>query len=150
MNPQNKPADYLLHPDWIVPVVPHGIVLGNHSIALTGDRISALLPREEAQGIEAREVLDLPGQVVLPGLINCHGHAGMSLLRGYADDLSLMPWLEEHIWPVEKTHVNEQFTADGMELAIAEMIRSGTTTFADMFLFPNIGAATAQRLGMRC
>jgi 5-methylthioadenosine/S-adenosylhomocysteine deaminase len=150
MNPQNRTADYLLHPDWIVPVVPHGVVLGNHSIALTGDRISALLPREEAQTIEAREILDLPGQVLIPGLINCHGHAGMSLLRGYADDLPLMPWLEQHIWPAEKANVNEQFAADGMELAIAEMIRSGTTTFADMFLFPNIGAATAQRLGMRC
>lgn len=150
MNPQNKTADYLLHPDWVVPVVPHGIVLDNHSIALTGDRISALLPREEAEKIEAREVLDLPGQALLPGLINCHGHAGMSLLRGYADDLPLIPWLEQHIWPAEKAHVNEQFAADGMELAIAEMIRSGTTTFCDMFLFPNIGAATAQRLGMRC
>jgi 5-methylthioadenosine/S-adenosylhomocysteine deaminase len=150
MNPQEKTADYLLHPDWIVPVVPHGAVLHQHSIALTGDRISSLLPREEAEAIEAREVLDLPGQVILPGLINCHGHAGMSLLRGYADDLPLMPWLEQHIWPAEKAHASEQFAADGMELAIAEMIRSGTTTFGDQFLFPNIGAATAQRLGMRC
>jgi len=150
MNPQEKTADYLLHPDWIVPVVPHGAVLHNHSIALTGDRISSLLPTEEAGAIAAHEVLELPGQVLLPGLINCHGHASMSLLRGYADDLPLMPWLEQHIWPEEKAHASEQFAPDGMELAIAEMIRSGTTTFSDMFLFPDIGAATAQRLGMRC
>lgn len=150
MNPQDPTADYLLHPDWIVPVIPHGSVLENYSIALTGDRISALLPRAEAQSIRARDVIELPGQVVLPGLINCHGHAGMSLLRGYADDLPLMPWLEEYIWPAEKAHTSEEFAADGMELAIAEMIRCGTTTFADQFLFPDVGAATAHRLGMRC
>jgi len=150
MNPENLTADYLLHPDWVVPVVPHGAVLRNHSIALTGDRISALLTREEAGAVTAREVVDLPGHVVLPGLINGHGHAGMSLLRGYADDLPLMPWLEQYIWPAEKAHTDEQFAADGMELAIAEMIRSGTTTFTDQFLFPDVGASTAERLGMRC
>lgn len=150
MNPQVTEADYLLHPGWIVPVVPHGLVLEDHSIALSGDRISAILPRAESAAVNAREVIDLPGQVVLPGLINGHGHAGMSLLRGYADDLPLMPWLEQHIWPAEKAHTSEQFAADGMELAIAEMLRSGTTTFCDQFLFPDVGAATAQRLGMRC
>ena len=143
-------ADTLLHPDWVVPVLPHGVVLENHSIALQGDRITALLPREEAQAIEAARVIELPGQVVLPGLVNCHGHAGMSLLRGYADDQPLMPWLEQHIWPAEAAHVSEEFVGDGTELAISEMMRSGTTTFSDMYFFPNITAATAQRLGMRC
>jgi 5-methylthioadenosine/S-adenosylhomocysteine deaminase len=150
MKPQQMTADTLLHPGWIVPVIPHGLVLENYSIALTGDRISALLPREEAESIEALQVLELPGQVLLPGLINCHGHAAMSLLRGYADDQPLMPWLEQHIWPAERAHVGEQFVRDGTELAIAEMIRSGTTTFSDMYFFPNVCAATAQRLGMRC
>jgi 5-methylthioadenosine/S-adenosylhomocysteine deaminase len=150
MNPEIAKADYLLHPDWIVPVIPRGAVLRNHSIALCGDRIAAILPRAETASITAREVVDLAGHVVLPGLVNCHGHAPMSLLRGYADDLPLMPWLEQHIWPAEKAHTSEQFAADGMELAIAEMIRSGTTTFSDQFLFPNIGARTAERLGMRC
>jgi 5-methylthioadenosine/S-adenosylhomocysteine deaminase len=147
---QQMTADTLLHPRWIVPVVPHGLVLENYSIALTGGRISALLPRDEAEAIEARQVLELPGQVLLPGLINCHGHAAMSLLRGYVDDKPLMPWLEQHIWPAEQAHVSEQFVRDGTELAIAEMIRSGTTTFSDMYYFPNVCAATAQRLGMRC
>ncbi|NQX87851.1 MAG: TRZ/ATZ family hydrolase [Halioglobus sp.] len=150
MNPQEIQADYLLHPRWIVPMVPYGVVLEGHSVALSGDRISAILPRAESLGIAADEVVDLPSHAVLPGLINSHGHAGMSLLRGYADDLPLMPWLEQHIWPAEKTHASEQFAADGMELAIAEMVRSGTTTFCDQFVFPDVGAATAQRLGMRC
>ena len=99
MTLQQKTADLLIHPDWIVPVLPHGVVLPNHSIALTEGRISALLPRAEAESIEAREILELPGQALLPGLVNCHGHAAMSLFRGYADDQPLMPWLEQHIWP---------------------------------------------------
>ena len=143
-------ADTLIHPGWIVPVLPHGVVLENHSIALTGERISALLPTPQARMIDAQQELELPGQVLLPGLVNCHGHAGMSLLRGYADDLPLMPWLEQHIWPAEGAHMSEDFVGVGAELAIAEMIRSGTTTFSDMYFFPDICAATAQRLGMRC
>ncbi len=149
-SPLPSTVDTLIHPGWIVPVLPHGVVLENYSIALTDDRISALLPRAEAQAIQAKQVLELPGHALLPGLINCHGHAAMSLLRGYADDQPLMPWLEEHIWPAEQAHVGEEFVADGTELAIAEMIRSGTTTFSDMYFFPNVCAATAQRLGMRC
>ncbi len=82
--------------------------------------------------------------------MNSHGHAAMSLLRGYADDLPLMPWLEQHIWPAEAAHVSADFVRDGVELAIAEMIRSGTTTFSDMYFFPDACAETAQRLGMRC
>jgi len=150
MPPQLKTADTLIHPDWIVPVLPHGAVLEKYSIALTGDRIAALLPRSEARAITAQHVVELPGHALLPGLVNCHGHAAMSLLRGFADDQPLMPWLEQHIWPAERAHVSEQFVGDGTELAIAEMIRSGTTTFSDMYFFPDVCAATAQRLGMRC
>jgi 5-methylthioadenosine/S-adenosylhomocysteine deaminase len=150
MSPLPQTADILLHPDWVVPVVPRGAMLENYSIALTKDRITALLPRREAEEIDARQVLELPGQALLPGLINCHGHAAMSLLRGYADDLALMPWLEQHIWPAEAAHASSQFVRDGTELAIAEMIRSGTTTFSDMYFFPDSCAATAERLGMRC
>ena len=150
MTLQQKNADLLIHPDWIVPVLPHGAVLQNYSIALSEGRISALLPRSEAETIDAREILELPGQALLPGLINCHGHAAMSLLRGYADDQPLMPWLEQHIWPAEQAHVSEEFVEDGTTLAIAEMIRSGTTTFSDMYFFPDVCAATAQKLGMRC
>ena len=143
-------ADILLHPDWVVPVLPQGVVLEQHSVAIANGRISAVLPRAEAEAISAGEVLELPGQVLLPGIINCHGHAAMSLLRGYADDFPLMPWLEDHIWPAEGAHVGEEFVHDGTELAIAEMIRSGTTTYSDMYFFPNIAARVAQEAGMRC
>jgi 5-methylthioadenosine/S-adenosylhomocysteine deaminase len=150
MDPQAQTADTLIHPGWIVPVIPRGVVLENYSIALTGDRISALLPRREAESITARRVLELPGHALMPGLVNSHGHAAMTLLRGYADDLPLMNWLEQRVWPAEATHVSAGFVRDGVELAIAEMIRAGTTTFSDMYFFPDACAQTAQRLGMRC
>lgn len=143
-------ADSLLHPSWTVPVLPRGVVLENHSIAVTGGVITAIAPREQMAAVTAKQEHELPGQVALPGLVNCHGHAAMTLLRGFADDTPLMPWLEDHIWPAEGAHVSEAFVADGVELAIAEMLRSGTTTFSDMYFFPNITAATAQKLGMRC
>ncbi len=143
-------ASVVIHAGWIVPVVPHGEVLSEHSIVVADGHIAALLPRAEAENIDAAEVYRLHDHVLLPGLINCHGHAGMSLLRGFADDQPLMPWLQEHIWPAEGAHVGEEFVADGTELAIAEMLRSGTTTFSDMYFFPNVCAATAQRAGMRC
>ena len=143
-------ADTLLHPDWVVPVVPRGTVLEHYSVALAGGRITALLPRDQTQSIQAASELELPGHAIMPGLVNAHGHAAMSLLRGYADDLPLMPWLEQHIWPAEGRHVSEQFVRDGVELAIAEMIRAGATTFSDMYFFPDVCAATAERLGMRC
>ena len=125
MKPQAITADTLIHAGWIVPVVPRGAVLENYSLAISGNRISALLPRGESDVIEAARVVELPGHVLLPGLVNCHGHAAMSLLRGYADDLSLMPWLRQHIWPAETAHVSAQFVHDGVELAMAEMLRAG-------------------------
>lgn len=150
MNSDTERHDIILHPDWIVPVVPEGAVLEKHSLAITGSKISAILPREEAINLTATDALELPGHVLLPGLINGHGHAAMTLLRGYADDLPLMPWLEEHIWPAEAAHVNVDFIRDGVELAIAEMLRSGTTTFSDMYFFPETCAEVAQTSGMRC
>ncbi len=143
-------ADTLLHPEWVVPVVPRGTVLEHYSVAVSGGRITALLPRDQARAIQAESERELPGHALMPGLVNAHGHAAMSLLRGYADDLPLMPWLEEHIWPAEGRHVSEDFVRDGVELAIAEMIRAGATTFSDMYFFPDVCAATAERLGMRC
>ncbi|MEM8660215.1 MAG: TRZ/ATZ family hydrolase [Pseudomonadota bacterium] len=142
--------DILLHPEWIVPVMPHGTVLQEHSLAITGSRISAILPRTQAMKLTAVQELELPGHALMPGFINGHGHAAMTLLRGYADDLPLMPWLEEHIWPAEAAHVSSDFVRDGVELAIAEMLRSGTTTFSDMYFFPETCAEVAQKSGMRC
>jgi 5-methylthioadenosine/S-adenosylhomocysteine deaminase len=150
MSTATQTADTLIHPGWIVPVVPRGTVLENYSIAISDSRISALLPRNEAGAISADRELELPGHALMPGLVNCHGHAAMSLLRGYADDQPLMPWLEQYIWPAEMAHMGPDFVRDGTELAIAEMIRSGTTTFTDMYFFPDVVAATAEHLGMRC
>jgi len=150
MTPPVTAVDTLIHPGWVVPVVPHGEVLSGYSVAISGDRIAALLPRAEATAIQAARVLELPDHVLLPGLVNAHGHAAMTLLRGYADDKPLMPWLEQHIWPLEAAHVSAAFVRDGAELAITEMIRCGTTTFSDMYFFPDACADVAQRLGMRC
>ena len=150
MNSIPETADTLIHPGWMIPVVPEGLVLKDHSIAITAGNICAILPRAEAGNIHADRVIELPQHAIMPGLINCHGHAAMSLLRGYADDQALMPWLEQHIWPAEAAHVSAEFVADGTQLAIAEMIRAGTTTFSDMYFFPDVVAETASRLGMRC
>jgi 5-methylthioadenosine/S-adenosylhomocysteine deaminase len=125
-------------------------VLEEHSIAIAEGRIVALLPRDKSYEFRAHREYELPGQALMPGLINTHGHAAMSLLRGYADDLPLMPWLEQHIWPAEGAHMSSEFVSDGAELAIAEMLRSGTTTFSDMYFFPDACAATAEKLGIRC
>lgn len=143
-------VDTLIHPGWIVPVVPTGTVLADHSLAVSDGRIVAILPRAETSQMVAREVFELPGHALLPGLVNAHGHAAMCLLRGYADDLPLMSWLEQHIWPAEGRHVSDAFVADGVELAIAEMLRAGTTTFSDMYFFPDACARVAQARGMRC
>ena len=110
-------VDTLIHPGWIVPIVPRAEVLEGHSIALKEGRIQAILPRAEADKLSASEVFELPGQVLMPGLVNAHGHAAMSLLRGYADDQALMPWLEQHIWPAEGAHVSYEFVRDGVDLA---------------------------------
>ncbi len=143
-------VDTLIHPGWIIPMAPPGAVLENHSLAITDGAISAILPRSRCEDLAPREVIELPGHALMPGMINAHGHAAMSLLRGYADDLPLMPWLEQHIWPVEGAHVSRQFVRDGVELAALEMIRSGITTFSDMYFFPEACAEVVQQSGLRC
>ena len=143
-------VDTLIHPGWIIPVIPERDVLTGFSIALLDNKIAAIVPTEETDYINAGNILHLPEHVLLPGLINAHGHSAMSLLRGYADDLPLTPWLEQHIWPAEAAHVSEAFVGDGVDLAMVEMIRSGTTTFSDMYFFPDVVAERAQSMGMRC
>ena len=146
----NSPVDTLIFAAWIVPVIPRDSTLENHAIALRNGRIEAILPATEAAGLKAAETLELPNHVLIPGLINMHGHAAMSLLRGYADDYPLRPWLEDCIWPVEGRHMSPEFVRDGTDLAIAEMLRSGTTCFSDMYFFPNVTAERASQAGIRC
>ena len=142
-------ADLLIHADWLVPVDQPG-VLEHHSLAVSDGRIAAIVPRSEAAGqITAGEIITLDGHVLIPGLINAHTHSPMSLFRGLADDMPLMNWLNEHIWPAEQRWVHEEFIADGSKLAIAEMLRSGTTCFNDMYFFPDVTARVAAQAGIR-
>lgn len=143
-------ADIRINARWLIPIEPAGVVLDNQAVLIQGERIAAVVSQEEADArFRAKETIDLPDHVVLPGLINMHGHAAMSLFRGMADDLPLMTWLNDHIWPAEGTFVSDTFIADGTQLAMAEMLRTGTTTFADMYFFPEIVAQLARDAGMR-
>lgn len=143
-------VDTLLHSRWVIPVEPEGTVLENHSVAVRDGRIFAVMERDAAEEtFRATETVHLPAHAVIPGLVNAHTHAAMTLFRGLADDLPLMEWLTGHIWPAEAAFVNYDFVRDGTELAIAEMLRSGITCFNDMYFFPDETARTAVDSGMR-
>lgn len=143
-------VDGLLHARWVIPVKPQGLVLDQHTLAVHQGRIVDILPQREAQArYTARTIVELPTHALIPGLINTHTHAAMTLFRGLADDLPLMQWLNDHIWPAEHRWVNEAFVADGVRLAVAEMLRGGTTLFTDMYFFPEVTARIAQDAGLR-
>jgi 5-methylthioadenosine/S-adenosylhomocysteine deaminase len=142
--------DLLIRPQWIIPIEPAGLTLTGHSLAVNKGRIVALLPDADARRrFQARATVELPGQVLIPGLINLHTHAAMNLMRGFADDLPLMRWLSEHIWPAEAKHADAEFVHAGTLLACAEMLRGGITTFNDMYFFPEAAAEAVLRSGMR-
>jgi 5-methylthioadenosine/S-adenosylhomocysteine deaminase len=148
MNPKYQ----ILVPEWLVTVNQDFEVLTDYALVIEGDRIKSLLPYAELMAndeYQQAEIIDLPGQVLMPGLVNAHTHASMSLFRGIANDLPLMDWLSNHIWPAENTWVDPQFISDGYKLAAAEMIRSGTTCMNDMYFYPDVVAREAQSLGMR-
>ncbi len=141
--------DTLIHARWLLPVVPD-TVLEHHSLAVQNGKIIDLLPSEQASSrYTATTTVNCDQHAVLPGLINAHTHAAMNLLKGLADDLPLMTWLNEHIWPAEQQWLSEQFVHDGTRLAIAEMLRSGTTTFNDMYLYPEVAANCVRHTGIR-
>jgi 5-methylthioadenosine/S-adenosylhomocysteine deaminase len=141
--------DLLIDAHWIAPVAPE-IVLTNHAVAVDAGRILAILPSGEAHARFAPgKHVSLPDHILIPGLINLHTHAAMSLMRGLADDLPLMEWLQKHIWPAEATHMSAQFVYDGTRLACAEMLKGGITCFNDMYFFPEAAAAAASEVGMR-
>ncbi|AOY88171.1 N-ethylammeline chlorohydrolase [Marinobacter salinus] len=143
-------ADIRINSRWLIPIEPEAVVLEHQAVIIQGSRIAAVVSQQEADlRFRTRETVNLPNHVVMPGLINLHGHAAMSLFRGIADDLPLMTWLNEHIWPAEGAFISEQFIADGTQLAMAEMLRTGTTTFSDMYFFPEIAAQAAHDAGMR-
>ena len=142
--------DTLLLPRWILPMAPRDAVVEQHALAINNGRIVAVLPADQAErDYRATDVVRLPDHALMPGLINAHTHAAMSLMRGLADDLPLMQWLQGHIWPAEDKFMSERFVADGVALAMAEMLRGGTTCFNDMYFFPDVTARAAASAGMR-
>jgi 5-methylthioadenosine/S-adenosylhomocysteine deaminase len=148
--PAAQTVDVLLHARWIVPVEPDNTVLDHHSLAIAHGRILDLLPTAEAERhYRAREEISLPAHALIPGLINAHTHAAMTLFRGLADDLPLMVWLQQHIWPAEGRWLSPEFVRDGVQLAMAEMLRGGTTCFNDMYFFPETAAQVVRDAGMR-
>src|SRR5438034_4101587 len=143
-------VDLLISARWVIPVEPAGAVLDDHCVAVAGGRIVAVLPSgEAARGFDARGHLRLERHALIPGLVNLHTHAAMTLLRGLADDLPLMSWLRDHIWPAEARHVSPEFVYDGTLLACAEMLRGGVTCFNEMYFYPEAAARAALDCGMR-
>jgi len=148
--PERRSDVTLIHALYTVPVRPRGVVYENHCVAVRDDVIVDVLPLAEAnRNWPDAEMIELPGHVLLPGLINAHTHSPMTLLRGYADDMELHVWLKQHIWPAEQEFVGPDFVADGTRLAIAEMIRAGTTCFNDMYFFPDSTIEVCLETGMR-
>ncbi|WP_369927779.1 TRZ/ATZ family hydrolase [Xanthomonas sp. NCPPB 2632] len=142
--------DLLIEARWVVPVEPHAVVLDDHAVAVHGGEILAILPADQARAAYApKERVILDEHALIPGLINAHTHNPMTLLRGLADDLPLMTWLQEHIWPAEARVMGHDFIRDGVELAVAEMIRGGTTCANENYFFPDVIAATYRKMGFR-
>jgi 5-methylthioadenosine/S-adenosylhomocysteine deaminase len=143
-------CDTLIAPKFLVPVVPAGEVWVDYALAVNAGRIVAIGPYAELKTQYAPMVLkELPTHALIPGLVNTHVHAAMSLMGGIADDLPLMKWLSEHIWPAEAKHVSPEFVECGVEAAIVEQISSGVTTMQDMYFFGEHSAKIADRFGMR-
>jgi 5-methylthioadenosine/S-adenosylhomocysteine deaminase len=150
LSDRQESVELAIHARWVIPVEPHGAVLEQHAVGVRDGRIVALLPSAEAAlAWQARETVHLDQHVLIPGLVNAHVHNPMSLMRGLADDLPLMTWLEEHIWPAEGRVMGPEFIADGAELAVAEMLRGGTTCCNENYFFPDVLAATYRRFGFR-
>ena len=159
-NPHNKSSLVALVAEWILPMTQqptcshHDLEspqwIENHAVIIDGSKILDLIPVKE---ISSRypdcPLKELKGMALMPGLINAHCHAAMSLLRGYSDDLPLHQWLETAIWPVEAEFVDDEFVYQGTQLAIAEMLRGGTTCFQDMYFMPDQIAKAVQQSGIR-
>lgn len=144
-------VDSLISARWVMPATDDHAILTDHTLVVDQGRILAVLPTSQAEAhYRAGHTVSLPEHALIPGLVNAHGHAGMTLLRGIADDLPLQTWLQDHIWPLEGKWVSEEFVYHGTQLAIAEMLRGGTTCFADMYFFPEVVAKAAVQATIRC
>ena len=145
-----QPAELAIEARWVVPVEPPGVTLDNHVVIVQAGRIAAVLPAATAaERYAPAEHVRLTDHVLVPGLVNLHTHAAMALMRGVADDLPLMTWLKEHIWPAEARHASRDMVYDGTLLAAAEMLRGGVTCANDMYFFPEAAAQAFLDAGMR-
>ncbi len=143
-------VDLIIEARWLCPVIPNNTLLEQHAIVIQAGKILAICPITQANAnYSANEVVQLNEHMLIPGLINLHTHAAMSLMRGLADDLPLMPWLQAHIWPAEAKLVSPSFVHDGTLLACAEMLAGGMTTFNDMYFYPESAAQASLKIGMR-
>lgn len=152
MNAQTAPqsCDLLIEAGHLIPVQPADVVLADHAVAIADGRILDVLPRSEAAARYcAAQTVSRPQSVLIPGLVNAHTHNPMSLLRGVADDLPLKVWLQQHIWPIEAAVMGPEFVADGVRLAIAEMLRGGTTCCNENYFFPDVQASVYKQHGFR-
>ena len=143
-------VDHVIEARWVIPADPPQAVLDHHAVAIAAGRIHEVLPIGEARNRHpAARRTELPEHALIPGLINLHTHAAMTLMRGLADDRALMDWLQNHIWPVETRLVSAEFVHDGTLLACAEMLRGGVTCFNDMYFYPEAAAQATLAAGMR-
>ncbi len=143
-------VDTIINARWVLTVDADDLVCENHAVVIDRGRIAAVLPRATAaREYRADQVFNRPAHVLLPGFVNAHTHAAMTLLRGFADDCALSDWLSNHIFPAEMRWVGEEYVRDGTELAICEMLRGGTTCFSDMHLYPEVVASSAATIGIR-
>ncbi len=142
--------DLIIHARWLLPIAPQNIILENYSLAISGDRIAGIAPTEQAKSQwRGSQELNLSEHVVMPGMVNAHAHTPANLFRGLADDLPLMDWLNHYIWPAERVILNAESITDGMNLAILEMLRGGTTCFCDHFFLHDIAAEAVMASGIR-
>ncbi len=147
---QVETCDLLIEAGFVIPIEPHAVVLENHAVAVRDGVIVAILPIADARTrFDATETVSRPDAALVPGLVNAHVHNPMTLMRGVADDLPLKQWLQGHIWPIEAAVIGPEFVADGITLAIAEMLRGGTTCCNENYFFPDVQAATYKRQGFR-
>ncbi len=145
-----KTVDIIVKADWVLPLDNNDNTLNHHAVVIHEGKIVDILAQSDVdQKYTANTVHDLKQHVLMPGLINTHTHTPMNLFRGLADDLELMDWLNNYIWPAEKAVINAKSVEVGCRLAIAEMLRSGTTCFNDHYFFPSVIANTAIEEGIR-
>ncbi len=147
---RKEPADLLVVNARLLTVDEKFSVYNPGALAVFGGKILAVGPSSDlSRRFSARATYDARGSIVLPGLVNTHTHAAMTLLRGLADDVTLEKWLTDHIFPAEARNVSPEFVYDGTLLAALEMIEGGTTTFADMYYFESDVARAVEKAGLR-